>query len=81
MHSQREFFFTPGLQQSRSALTYSGAFGSFKEISADGSDRSQHPTWKIDIQNVKVGAGNFPFTFWAINDTTMHYLVTTVSSG
>lgn len=80
-HAQpKGIFFIPGLQQSMPVQTYLGAFGSFDEICADACDRSRSPTWKIDFQNVKVGAAGFLFKFWAINDTTMWYLVTTVSS-
>lgn len=74
------FFFTPGLQQPRSALTYPGALGLFEEISADACDRSQSPTWKTDFQNVKVGAGSFLLKLWTINDITSCYVVTTASN-
>lgn len=80
-HAQPQgLFFTPGLQRSLSALTYPGALGAFEEVSADACNRSHSPTWKIDFQNVKVGAGSFLLKFWAINDTIMWYLVTIVSN-
>lgn len=59
-HAQpKGFFFSPGLQQPRSALTYRAALGSSEEINADVCGRSQSPTWKPCFQNVKVGAGSF----------------------